>query len=155
MELFQRKADIQLLHVPYKGVPPALQAVLSGEVGAINVGIGLARGHIASGKLVALAKTGYSAPDALPGVPALTAQYPDAESIGWLGIFAPKGTPKEVVAKLNAEIVKALSLPDMKARLLSLDLHAASGSPSDLDRALRADIALNRDLVNSIGLKAD
>ena len=155
MELFQRKAGIQLLHVPYKGVPPALQAVLSGEVGAINVGMGLARGHIASGKLVALAKTDYPAQDALPGVPALTTQYPDAESIGWLGVFAPKGTPKEVVAKLNAEIAKALALPDVKARLASLDLHAVGGSPGDLDQALRKDIAVNRELVTSIGLKAD
>lgn len=155
MELFQRKAGIQMLHVPYKGVPPALQAVLSGEVGAINVGIGLARAHIASGKLVALAKTGYPARDALPGVPALIAQYPNAESIGWLGIFAPKGTPKELVAKLNAEIARALALPDVKARLEGLDLNVVIGSPGDLGKVLRADIALNRDLVASIGLKAE
>ena len=88
-------------------------------------------------------------------MPALTVQYPDAESSTWLGIFGPKGTPKEVVAKLNAEIAKALALPDAKARLVSLDVNAASGSPSDLDRTLRADITVTRDLVTSIGLKAD
>lgn len=155
MELFQRKAGIQLVHVPYKGAGAAMQAMVSGEVGALNVGIGLARPHIASGKVLALAKTGHPSKDALPGVPELTTLYADAEYIPWLAVFAPKGTPKDVVAKLNAEIGKALALPDIRTRLENLDLTPVGGSSADLDQTLRADLAVNRELVTSIGLKVD
>ena len=155
MELFQRKAGIQLVHVPYKGAGAAMQAMVSGEVGALNVGIGLARPHIASGKVLALAKTGQPSKDALPGVPALTTFYADAEYIPWLAVFAPKATPKSIVAKLNAEIGKALALSDIRTRLGNLDLTPIGGSPGDLDQTLRADLAVNRELVKSIGLKLD
>lgn len=155
MELFQRKADIQLVHVPYKGAGASMQAIVSGEVGVLNVGIGLARPHISSGKVLALAKTGQPSKDALPGVPALTTFYADAEYIPWLAVFAPKATPKAIVAKLNAEIGKALALSDIRMRLGNLDLTPIGGSSADLDQTLRADLAVNRELVKSIGLKLD
>lgn len=155
MELFQRKASIQLAHVPYKGVTPAMQGMASGEVGALNIGIGLARPHIASGKVLALAKTGMPAKDALPTVPALTTFYPDAEYIPWIAVFAPKGTPENAVAKLNAEIGKALALSEIRTRMGNMDLTPASGSPGDLDRTVRAALAVNRELVKSIELKID
>ena len=155
MELFQQKAGIQLVHVPYKGPSPAMQAMISGEVDALNVGIGLARPHIASGKVLALAKTGMPAKDALPAVPALTTFYPDAEYIPWQAVFAPKGVSNEIVTKLNMEIGKALASPDIRTRMGDMDVIPVGGSPRDLDQTLRADIAVNRDLVKSIGLKLD
>jgi tripartite-type tricarboxylate transporter receptor subunit TctC len=155
MELFQQKAGIQLVHVPYKGPSPAMQAMISGEVDALNVGIGLARPHIASGKVLALAKTGMPAKDALPAVPALTMFYPDAEYIPWQAVFAPKGVSNEIVTKLNMEIGKALASPDIRTRMRDMDVIPVGGSPKDLDQTLRADLAVNRDLVKSIGLKLD
>ncbi len=155
MELFQRKAGMELVHVPYKGTSPAVQALAGGEVGALNIGIGLARPHIVSGRVFALAKTGFPTKDALPDVPALTEFYPGAEYIPWTAVFAPKGTPKEIVAKLNAAIGKVLALPDIRTRLAEIDLTAASSSPGELDKAIRADMAVNRELVKSIGLKLD
>jgi len=155
MELFQRKAGIQLIHVPYKGTSPAMQAMASGDVGAYNIGIGLARPHISSGKVIALAKTGQPSKDALPGVPALTASFPDAEYIPWQAAFAPKGTPKNIIAKLNTEIGKALASSDVRTRMGNLDLTPAGGSPNDLDKSVRSDLAVNRGLVKSIGLKLD
>ena len=155
MELFQQKAGIQLVHVPYKGPSPAMQAMISGEVDALNVGIGLARPHIASGKVLALAKTGMPAKDALPAVPALTMFYPDAEYIPWQAVFAPKGVSNEIVTKLNMEIGKALASPDIRTRMGDMDVIPVGGSPRDLDQTFRADIAVNRDLVKSIGLKLD
>jgi tripartite-type tricarboxylate transporter receptor subunit TctC len=155
MELLQRKAGIELIHVPYKGTSPAMQAVLGGEVGALNIGIGLARPHIASGKVLALAKTGLPSRDALPGVPALTTFFADAEYVPWQAAFAPKGTPKEIVAKLNTAIRKVLASPEVNARLGEIDLTAAGSSPNDLDKVIRSDLAINRDLVKSIGLKLD
>jgi tripartite-type tricarboxylate transporter receptor subunit TctC len=155
MELFQREAAIALVHVPYKGTSPAMQALVSGEVAAYNIGIGLARPHIASGRVRALAKTGFPAKDALPGVPALTSFYPAAEFIPWQAAFAPRGTPRDAVAKLNAEIAKALAVPEVRSRLTELDLTATGGSPGDLDKAVRSDLDRNRELVKGIGLKLD
>jgi tripartite-type tricarboxylate transporter receptor subunit TctC len=155
MELFQRKAGMTLVHVPYKGTSPAMQALVSGEAAAFNIGIGLARPHITSGKLRALARTGFPSKDALPDVPPLTKFYPDAEYIPWQGIFAPKGTPRDVVTRLNAAIAKALAAPDVTTRLTALDLTAAATSPAELDKAVRAETDVNRGLVKSIGLKLD
>ena len=155
MELLQRKAGIALVHVPFKGTSPGVQALVSGEVGAFNIGIGLVRSHIASGRLAALAKTGFPSKDALPGVPALTSVYPDAEYIPWQGVFAPKGTPREIVTRLNAAITNALASPELRSRMAELDLTAAGGSPAELDQSVRADLKVNGDLIKSIGLKLD
>jgi tripartite-type tricarboxylate transporter receptor subunit TctC len=155
MELFQRKAGMELVHVPYKGTSPAVQAVAGGEVDALNIGIGLARPHIASGRVVPLAKTGLPSQEALPGVPALTSIYPDAEYVPWQAAFVPKGTPAQIVAKLNAAIARALAAADVRARAAEIDLAAAASTPGELDRAIRADLAVNRELVRSIGLKLD
>ncbi len=155
MELFQRKAGIKLSHVPYKTVPQGVLAVVGGEVGVMNVGIGLARPHIASGKLVALAKTGYLAADTLPGIPALTAAYPETEYVPWLAVVAPKGVPGEVVTKLNAAIGRALAAPEVVSKLKELDVTPVHSSLGDLDKTVRADMAVNRELVKSLGLKLD
>jgi tripartite-type tricarboxylate transporter receptor subunit TctC len=155
MELFQRKAGFELVHVPYKGTSPAVQAIVSGEVGALNIGIGLVRAHIASGRLVALAKTGFPSKEALPGVPPLTSFFPGAEYIPWQAAFVPKGTPRDVIAKLNAAIVKVLASPEITTRARDLDLFAPGSSPAEVDRAVRADLSVNRELVKSVGLKLD
>lgn len=155
MELFQRKAGIMLVHVPFKGVSPAVLATVGGEVFAINVGLGLARPHIANGRVVALAKTGYPAKDVLPNVPALTSIYSDAEYVPWNSVFAPKGTSENIIVRLNAEIGKALAAPEVRTRMSELDVAAAGGTPAELDKALRADLAINRELVKSIGLRLD
>jgi tripartite-type tricarboxylate transporter receptor subunit TctC len=155
MELFQRKAGIALVHVPFKGTSPGVQALLAGEVAAFSISIGLVRAHIAGGRLVALAKTGFASKDALPGVPALTQFYPDAEYIPWQGVFAPRGTPRKVVARLNAELGRALAAPDVRSRLAELDAAVAGGPPSELDRMLREAVKVNSELVKSIGLRVD
>ena len=155
MDLLQRKTGLKLSHVPYKGPPQAVLAVVGGETGVMNVGIGLARPHIASGKLVALAKTGYLASDNLPGIPALTATYPDTEYVPWLAVFAPKGVPGDAVAKLNTAISRALVVPDVVSRLKEIDVTTVHSSPGELDKTVRADMAVNRELVKSLGLKLD
>lgn len=155
MELFQQKAAIKLIHVPYKGPPQAALAVVGGEAGVMNVGIGLARPHIASGKLVALAKTGFPSPDTLPSVLAITAAYPGAEYVPWLATLAPKGVPADVVTRLNTAIGRALAVSEVVSRLKEIDVTPAHSSPTELDRTLRADMAVNRELVKRIGLKLD
>jgi tripartite-type tricarboxylate transporter receptor subunit TctC len=155
MELFQRKAGIALVHVPYKGTSPAVQALLSGEVAAFSIGIGLVRQHVLTGKLHALAMTGFPSPDAFPGVPPLTKFYPDAEYIPWQAAFGPKGTPREIIARLNAEVVKALSATDVRSRFAEIYLTSSGSTPEELDKTVRADMNVNRDLVKSVGLRLD
>jgi tripartite-type tricarboxylate transporter receptor subunit TctC len=155
MELFQRKAGISLVHVPYKGTSPGVQAVVAGEVSAFSISIGLVRPHLAAGRLIAIAKTGFASKDMLPGLPALTQFYPDAEYIPWQGVFAPKGTPKEIVARLNAEIGKALATPDVRSRLTDFDVIVSGSTPAELDKLLRDAVKVNSELIRSIGLKAD
>ena len=155
MELFQRKAGVKLSHVPYKTVPQAVLAMVGGEVGVMNVGIGLARPHVASGKLVALAKTGYLAADTLPGIPALTATYPNTEYVPWLAVVAPKGVPADVVAKLNAAIGRSLTSPEVVSKLKEIDVTPVHSAPGELDKTVRADMAVNRELVQGLGLKLD
>jgi tripartite-type tricarboxylate transporter receptor subunit TctC len=89
------------------------------------------------------------------GVPALTASYPGAEYVPWNATFAPKGVPGEIVAKLNAAIGRALAMPDVVSRLKELDVTAVSSSTGELDKTVRADMAVNRELVKSLGLKLD
>ncbi len=155
MELFMRKAGIDLLHVPYKGTPPAMQAVVGGDAAVFNIGIGIARPHIDSGRVRALARTGYPSKDALQNVPALTRFYPDAEYVPWQAAFAPKGTPRDIVTRLNGAIAKALAVPEVSSRLAALDLAPVSSSPAEVEQAVRSEMELNRGLVKSIGLKLD
>ncbi len=155
MELLARKAGIQLVHVPYKGTGPALQAVVSGEVAATSIGLGIALPHITSGKVLALVIGGPRSKDMLPRVPNLVSLVPGGEYVSWQAVFAPAGTPMQVVEKLNAEVVKAVALPDVKARLADVGMEAIGSSPGELDKVLRADMNINRDLVKALGLKLD
>ena len=144
MELFQRKAGITLAHVPYKGVSPALQGVVGAEAAIMNVRLGLARPHIRNGRVIALAKMGFPAKEALSGVPALTAFHPDAEYVPWTAVFAPKGVPIPVVARLNVETAKALGAPEFRSRMAELDVAVIGGAPGDLDKTLRTGVSVNR-----------
>jgi tripartite-type tricarboxylate transporter receptor subunit TctC len=155
MELLARKAGIALVHVPYKGTAPAVQAVVSGEVGANMVGLGIALPQIASGKAVALVIGGPRGQDVLARVPNLVAKYPEAEYVSWLGLFAPAATPKPVIDRLNGAVVKALESPDVKVRLTELGMASIGSSPGELAAELRSNLKVTRDLVKSLGLKLD
>jgi len=155
MELIARKAGIELVHVPYKGTGPALQAVISGEVAATAIGLGIALPHIAAGKVRALAIGGPRAKDLLPRVPDLVSVLPDAEYVSWQALFAPAGTPVPIIDRLNAELVRALHLPEIQKQLADVGMAGVGSSPAELDRVLRADLATNRELVKALGLKLD
>ena len=155
MELLARKAGIQLVHVPYKGTAPAVQAAVAGEVMANMVGLGVAVPQINSGKVTALLIGGPREKDFMPRVPDLGAKYPDALYISWLGLFVPATTPKPVIDRLHGAVVKSLEASDVKLRLSELGMASIGSSPAELDRELRDNIAVTRELVKSLGLKLD
>src|SRR5690606_38129932 len=114
MEQLKQDAGIDIAHIPYKGYAPALMAVLSNEVQLLVSDTQGALPHIKAGKLKALAVTSKSRLPLLPDVPTVAETTPDLadfEGVGWLGIMAPKATPRAIVEKLNAEINRGLASP--------------------------------------------
>ena len=131
MELFQEDAGVKLLHVPYRGTRPALTDTLSGQVSLMVPDLTIALGQMKAGRLRAYAVTSDTRAPAAPDVPTLAeAGVPGFNAVQWFGIAAPAGTPKAIVDKLHAAIVKALNDPDVQARYKKLAMTPApSKSP--------------------------
>jgi len=114
-ELFKAQTGTNMVHVPYKGAAPALSDLLAGEVQLMFDNIPSVLPHIRSGKVRAIATTGATRLSLLPEVPTLAeAGFKNAQSVSWFAIVAPKGTPKDIIARLHAEIVKAESQADVR-----------------------------------------
>jgi tripartite-type tricarboxylate transporter receptor subunit TctC len=122
MELLSHAAGIKLRHVPYAGAGPALTAILGGHVDALASGPAVVLPHIKAGKLRALAGWGDKRVAALPDVPTFKELgYPDAEFYIWAGVFAPRGTPEPVLAKLRETLRAAVNDADFKAAMDKLE----------------------------------
>jgi tripartite-type tricarboxylate transporter receptor subunit TctC len=129
-ELFNTMAGTKMTHVPYKGSAPALTDTMGGQVSLFFDTMLSAMPHVRSGKLKALAVTSAARSPAAPEIPTVAESgLPGYEAIAWNGMLAPAGTPKEVVAKLNAEMKKALELPEIKERFAAQGFAAAWSSP--------------------------
>jgi tripartite-type tricarboxylate transporter receptor subunit TctC len=135
-ELLKVMAGIDMLHVPYRGDAPALTDLLSGQVQVYFATLTASIEHVRAERLRALAVTSATRWEALPHIPALAQFVPGFEASAWNGIGAPRGTPAEVVGKLNKEINAALADPKMKARLAELGVTALPGSSADFGRLI-------------------
>jgi tripartite-type tricarboxylate transporter receptor subunit TctC len=135
-ELLKVMTGIDMLHVPYRGDAPALTDLLSGQVQVYFAPLPASIEHVRTGRLRALAVTSATRWEALPQIPPLAQFVPGFEAAAWNGIGAPKGTPAEVIDKLNKEINAALADPQMKARLAALGLGALPGSSADFGRLI-------------------
>ncbi len=139
LELLKLDACIDVTMVPYKGAGLALSDLVGGQVDAMFATVTSVSSHLKAGRLRALAIT--SARSAvLPGVPAMSESYPGFVSESWVALLAPARTPLAIVARLNAEVAKALGSADTKARFAELGLETASGPPEELDRWIRAEM---------------
>ncbi len=156
MELFKTTAGISLVHVPYKGIAPASTDLLSGQVSVMFLQMALARPHVLSGRLRALAVAGHQRSQALPEVPTVAeAGLAGFEVNPWFGVVAPAGTPAEVVAKLSAEIRRIMRLPDVKERISAQGGEPATNSPEEFSAFVRAEIAKWEKVVKASGAKVD
>ena len=154
--MFSWKAGIKMVHVPYKGTGPAMQAVLTGEVGmGGGLGYSLALPYIKSGKVIAIAFGGPRSGDVMPSVPDIAKVIPGAEYVPWQAVFTPTGTPAAVIRRLNSAVGAAVAASDIKSKMSEFGMAAESGSPEELDQLLRSEFALARDLVKEAGLKLD
>jgi tripartite-type tricarboxylate transporter receptor subunit TctC len=155
-ELFKSLAGIQMEHVPYKGSGPAIQDVMAGHVPLMFDTTVVAAPHIQSGKVRALAVTSTKRVGSLPNVPTMAeAGVKGYEIVSWQGIFAPAGTPKEVVQRLNAEVVKILAMPDMRERLAGLGLDPVGNTPDEFAAFQKGEIAKWAKVVKEAKISAD
>jgi len=137
-ELFKMMTGVDLLHVPYRGSAPALTDLLGGQVQVMFDVISSSIGYIRAGKLRALGVTTASRSEALPDLPTIAESVPGYEAITVGGIGAPKGTPIEIIDKLNREINAALIDPKFVARFAEFGATPLSGSPSEFRNLIAA-----------------
>ena len=143
MTLVQESGGFKLIHVPYKGGGPMMQEVLGGQVDLAIGTVALVSPQVTGGKLRALAVTGDKRSGALPDVPALAEQgFPGFSALSWWGVFAPAGTPKPILDKFHAELVKVFNQPDLRKQLTEqLGMDLVVSSPGALQKFLAAEIA--------------
>jgi tripartite-type tricarboxylate transporter receptor subunit TctC len=130
-EYFKVQTGTSMLHIPYKGTAPAINDLLGGQVQVLFTGAPALLGHIKTGQLRALAVSSPTRLDALPDVPTVAESgYKGFEADQWYGVLAPTGVPRDIVAKLNAQINQAMNTPELKARLAGEGAIAAPHSAS-------------------------
>jgi len=154
-ELFKMMTDINMVHVAYRGAPPALTDLISGQVqvmfGPLPASIELIR----AGKLRPLAVTTTTRSEALPNIPTVGEFVPGYEASGWNGVGAPKNTPAEIVDKLNKEINAGLADPNIKARLADLGGTPLAGSPADFGKLVADETEKWAKVVKFSGARAE
>jgi len=157
VELFARAAArIELTHVPYKGGAPAIADVLGGQLPLVAVNAVEVLPHVKAGKLRVLAALSAQRVSTLPDTPTIAESgYPGFEASVWHAFIAPKGTPPAIVAKLNAEIHKALADPEVKERLAGLGAEVSPTTPQELATLVRSEYERYGKLIREANIKAN
>lgn len=157
MTLVQQAGGFNLIHVPYKGGGPMTQDALGGQVDLAIGSVAVLAQHVKSGKLRAVAITGNKRSHTMPDVPSLSEQgFPGFSALAWWGVFAPSGTPKPILDKFHAELVKALSQPDLRKTLTEqLGMDLAVSAPDGLQKFLVGEIDRWGKVVRENNIRAD
>ena len=155
-ELLKKVANIDMTHIPYRGSAPLTNDLLANTVTSGFVDLTTASAQIKAGKLRALAVGGEQRRKAMPDVPTMAELgYPGFEIEGWLGVFVPAATPKEIVTKLSDELARIIASPEGVAGIESLSLIPVGGSADAFDKALRRDLDRWADVVKQTGVKGE
>jgi tripartite-type tricarboxylate transporter receptor subunit TctC len=154
-ELFKVDTGVDMVHVPYKGGALAMVDLLAGQISMSFGDIPTALPHIRAGKLRSLAVTGAKRSPLLPDVPTIAEQgLPGFDVSAWFGVFTTAGTPRPVVDRLNAEIVRILNLPDVREKLLAIGMEPVTNSPDQFAAYVQSEIAKWAQVVKASGAKA-
>jgi tripartite-type tricarboxylate transporter receptor subunit TctC len=141
MELLKALAGIDVVHVPYKGVGPAMSDLLGGHVPSMISNVASAKQHVANGKLRALAVTSRGRAAALPDVPSMAeAGVKGYEVLNWFGMFAPAGTPQPIIARMHDEAKKMLTTPEMQKRLANEGAQPINSTPSEFAAFVKSEM---------------
>ena len=155
-ELFKSVADLDIRHIPYKGVALAIPDLLGGRVTMMFSPIAVALPLVRESKLRSLAVTSLRRSPAAPESPTIAESgYPGFEVTGWIGLLAPAGTPATIVRKLHLETVKTLALPDLRAKLANLGLEGVGNSPDEFAAAIKSEIPKWAKVIKDAGIKPD
>ena len=154
-ELFKSMTGCDMVHVPYKGAGPALIDLIGGQVQVIFDNLPSSAGHIKSGRLRALAVTSDAREPSLPQVPTVSETVAGYEATAWFGVGMPKGTPRDIIDKVNAEINRALADPKLRERLAELGGKPLVGTPDDFGKVIAAETAKWEKVVNASGAKVE
>jgi tripartite-type tricarboxylate transporter receptor subunit TctC len=155
-ELFKQASNTFVVHVPYRGIAPAINDLLAGQTQTMFPGLAAALPHIKSGKLIPLAVTGTQRHRLLPDVPTLVeAGYKDLDSVQWYGVVGPAGMPAPLVRQLNESLAAVLTAPDLRERLLSEALEPMPMSPAQFAAYMAADLARWTRIAKERGIQAD
>ena len=156
LELFARLAGVKLMHVPYKGIGNALPDMLAGRLQAMSISFGSALPYLKTGQIRPLAAAAKERLAALPDVPtSAQAGLPGWEMSAWFAVFAPKGTPPEVIRLLNQRLQSVIDDPGMRQRLLDLGTEPGGGSSESTVERLRADHRLWGQVIRDAGIKLE
>jgi tripartite-type tricarboxylate transporter receptor subunit TctC len=151
---FARRAGIDILHVPYKSTPPAMNDVLGGRVSMIFIDVTSGLSHVQAKALRALAVTTKERSALLPDLPSMhEAGVPDFDITSWQGYFGPANLPPDIVNKLNAEIRKIIANPETKAKLATLGFDAFSGTPDELGSFVKEQLANWSRMIKDAGIE--
>ena len=154
-ELFKSLAGIQMTHIAYKGTAPAYTDLISGQVSLIFDNLVLPLQNVKAGKLKALAVTGKQRFPLTPEVPTVGETIPGFESGIWHGVLTTGGTPRDVVARLSAEVNKALAAPDLRDNFQKQGLDPAGNTPEQFDQFIRAEMVKWAKVIKEVGIKAE
>jgi tripartite-type tricarboxylate transporter receptor subunit TctC len=153
-ELLKVLAKIDVVHVPYKGVAPAVADILGGQLQFMSGDLSTMMPQVKAGKLRALAITGAKRSPLAPELPTIAESgVPGYEASGWFGIIAPGATPREIVARLSAVLVKGLADADARERLAALGGEVVANTPAEFATRIKDDLSKWKKLVAAIGLK--
>jgi len=155
-ELFKHMAGIDIVHVPYKGSGPAAVDLISGQIGLMFSSISLMKQHVDAGRLRALAVSTTKRSSTAPDIPTLAESgLKGYQAQNWNCVVAPRGTPAPIVLRLNREINAILNTPAVGNRIRELGIEMETGTPDELGRFIREEIARFQNLVKAIGLKPE
>ena len=155
-ELFKSAAGVDMIGVPYKGSGPAMNDVVGGSVPVIFDALGPAASFIKAGKVRALAVTSAEPAQALPGVPTMAQSgLAGFDLVTWIGFLVPAGVHRDIVARLNAELVRILRLPDTRERFASMGMTVIASSPEQFAQTIKSDAAKFDRIIRSAGIKVE
>ena len=155
-ELYKSMAGIDIVHVPYKGLAPAITDLLGGQLQILFADVGLIAPHLKAGKLKALAVTGKERSSVLPELPTMIeAGVPGYQAGTWYGILAPVGTPGAIVTRLNADLLKIIATPEIKTQFAVQGIEPAGGRPDQFGALIRDDTARWGKLIKEASIKAE
>jgi tripartite-type tricarboxylate transporter receptor subunit TctC len=154
-ELFKYMTGCNMLHVPYKGAGPALTDLIAGQVHVFFDNLPSSAPHIRGGRIRALAVTSANREPSMPELPTVGETVPGYEATAWFGIGMPKGTPREIIEKVNAEVNRALADPKMRERMAELGGRPIPGTPEDFGKVIAAETAKWAKVVASSGATVD